>query len=219
VAGIDTFSQLMALVDVKDDGDYKLVIADSNGKLKIYMGTNVIYNEKLSFEKPTAVQFFYDSTKKPMLPIIAVAAGSSLYYYQNYLPYMKFDLPLVLFSQEEKNIWTELNTANEVTFQPLADKLFSLRESGVQLSSISSELLSLETLPEQLQFARSNYTQLIQHQNYITCLSKVNKSLDEEKTVQLLIVGTESKDLYVLDNSGMAIKKKITGLKSVPCFI
>jgi hypothetical protein len=55
VAGIDTFSQLMCLVDVKDDGDYKLVIADQIGKLKIYMGTNVIYNEKLSFDKPVAV--------------------------------------------------------------------------------------------------------------------------------------------------------------------
>ena len=28
VAGIDSLSQLMCLVDVKDDGDYKLVIAD-----------------------------------------------------------------------------------------------------------------------------------------------------------------------------------------------
>ena len=55
VAGIDTFSQLMCLVDVKDDGDYKLVVADLVGKLKIYMGTNVIYNERLSFDKPVAV--------------------------------------------------------------------------------------------------------------------------------------------------------------------
>ena len=47
----------------------------------------------------------------------------------------------------------------------------------------------------------------------------MNKSLDEEKTVQLLIIGTESKELYVLDNTGMAVKKKITGLKSVPCLI
>lgn len=98
MAGIDTFSQLMALIDVKDDGDYKLVVADQKGKLKIYMGTNVIYNEKLGFEKPTALTTFYDSAKKPQLPIIAIANGSSLYYYQNYQPLMKFDLPLVTFS-------------------------------------------------------------------------------------------------------------------------
>ena len=98
MAGIDTFSSLMALADLKDDGDYKLVIADSKGKLKIYMGTNVIYNEKLGFEKPTGLVTFYDSTKKPMMPIIAIASGSSLFYYQNFQPLMKFELPFIQFS-------------------------------------------------------------------------------------------------------------------------
>ncbi len=50
-------------------------------------------------------------------------------------------------------------------------------------------------------------------------MSKINKSLDEEKTVQFLILGTESRDILILESNGMAIKKKITGLKSVPCFI
>ncbi len=85
----------MAMVDVKDDGDYKLVVADQKGKLKIYMGTNVIYNEKLGFDKPTALTIFYDSLKKPALPIIAIAHSSSIYYYQNYQPLMKFDMPII----------------------------------------------------------------------------------------------------------------------------
>lgn len=80
------------------------------------MGTNVIYNERLGFDKPVAVQYFYDQTKKPLLPIIAVAAGSSVYYYQNYLPHMKFDLPLVHFSQEEKDAWKELQKAEDSQF-------------------------------------------------------------------------------------------------------
>ena len=62
------------------------------------MGTNVIYNEKLGFDKPTAIQTFYESTKKPMLPIIAIASASSLFYYQNFQPLMKFDLPFIQFS-------------------------------------------------------------------------------------------------------------------------
>jgi hypothetical protein len=70
----------MTLADLKDDGDYKLITADLKGKLKIYMGTNVIYNEKLP-DKPTAITTFYESTKKPMVPIIAIAIGSSVYYF------------------------------------------------------------------------------------------------------------------------------------------
>lgn len=60
VAGIDSYSQLMSLIDIKDDGDYKLVVADQKGKLKIYMGTNVIYNERLGLDKPVAIGYFYD---------------------------------------------------------------------------------------------------------------------------------------------------------------
>ncbi len=95
------------------------------------MGTNVIYNERLGFDKPVAVQCFYDQPKKPLLPIIAVAAGSSVYYFQNYQAHMKFDLPLVQFSQGEKDVWKELQKADDSQFQPLTDKLFALRESGV----------------------------------------------------------------------------------------
>jgi len=80
VAGVESLTQLMAVSDLKDDGDYKLIVADLKGKLKIYMGTNVIYNEKLN-DKPIAVETFYDTSKKPMIPFIAIAAGSTIYYY------------------------------------------------------------------------------------------------------------------------------------------
>lgn len=43
VAGVSSFSNLMTLSDLKDDGDYKLIVADLKGKLKIYKGTNVVY--------------------------------------------------------------------------------------------------------------------------------------------------------------------------------
>ena len=59
---------------------------------------------------------------------------------------------------------------------------------------------------------------MIQHHNFITCLSRINKSLDEDKAVSVVLVGTESKELHVLETSGMSIKKTYT-LKSVPCFL
>ena len=46
----------------------------------------------------------------------------------------------------------------------------------------------------------------------------MQKSLDEEKGVQMLVVGTENKDLIILDHTGTAVKKQIQ-LKSVPVFI
>jgi len=61
VAGIQSYSQCMTLADLKDDGDYKLIVADIKKKLKIYMGTNIIYNKDLQ-EKPVAIETFYNST-------------------------------------------------------------------------------------------------------------------------------------------------------------
>lgn len=54
----------MTLSDLKDDGDFKLVIADTSCKLKVYMGTNIICNKDLQ-DIPVALETFYDSTKKP----------------------------------------------------------------------------------------------------------------------------------------------------------
>lgn len=42
--------------------------------------------------------------------------------------------------------------------------------------------------------------------------------MDEEKAVTLLVIGTENKDLIILDQTGLSIKKQLQ-LKSVPCFI
>jgi hypothetical protein len=51
----------MCLSDLKDDGDFKFVIADHIAKsLKVYMGTNVVYSTNLP-NKPTAMVTFYES--------------------------------------------------------------------------------------------------------------------------------------------------------------
>ena len=81
VAGVKSFSQLMCLADLKDDGDYKFIICDHMSKmLKVYMGTTVLYSQPLS-NKPTAVVTFYESKAKPAIPVIAVAVQDEIYYY------------------------------------------------------------------------------------------------------------------------------------------
>jgi len=35
-------------------------------------------------EKPVALATFFDSTSKPYLPVIAVAAASSIYFYKDF---------------------------------------------------------------------------------------------------------------------------------------
>ena len=37
--------------------------------------------------------------------MIAIAAGSTVYYYLNFQPHMKFEVPMTTFSAEEKDVW------------------------------------------------------------------------------------------------------------------
>ena len=50
----------------------------------------------------------FDNLAIPNLPVIAVAVGSSIVYFKDFSPYMKFELPMIEFSAEESAIWSEL---------------------------------------------------------------------------------------------------------------
>ena len=108
VAGVNSFTCMMGFADLKDDGDFKLITTDHKSKqLKVFMGTNVLYTSDLE-KTPTAMTTVYTSNKKPMLPLIAVSMESSIYYFKEFAPHGKFDLPLISFSDEEKGIWETL---------------------------------------------------------------------------------------------------------------
>lgn len=80
---------------------------------------------------------------------------------------------------------------DEASFVEATEKLFALRESGTTVSALTSELISFEDIEQQRQFFNIKKTAALIHKNFITCMGKINKNLDEEKTVQMLIVGTE----------------------------
>lgn len=112
------------------------------------MGTNVLYTADLQ-GKPTAMTTVYESTLKPMLPMIAIAIEHQVYFYRDFAPHMRFDLPLVKFSDEEAQYWKELEQVvgdDEDKFVEVTEKLFNLRESGIQISALSSELISFEDI-------------------------------------------------------------------------
>lgn len=95
------------------------------------------------------------------MPVIAVAAGSSIFYFKDFAPHMTYDLPMIEFSEQESQIWGELikitsrNTGDDATessqeidvqtMPQLLERLFSIRESNQgTLSYMSARLLALE---------------------------------------------------------------------------
>jgi len=88
----------------------------------------------------------------------------------------------------------------------------------VAVSALTSELISFEDINQQRAFFSLKRSAALLHKNYITCLGRINKSRDEEKTVQMLVVGTEHEQIIILEPSGQKVKAEIK-LKSVPVFI
>jgi hypothetical protein len=63
----------------------------------------------------------------------------------------------------------------------LTEELFNLRENGVAISCISTELISIEELDKQREYIHKKRNMPLEHHNYITCISRLNKQVDEEK--------------------------------------
>ena len=107
---------------------------------------------------------------------------------------------------------------DDTSFIDATERLFAIREGGTQVSALTSELISFEDINQQKAFFNLKRNAALIHKNFITCLGKINKSLDEEKCPQMLIVGTEHQQMILLEPNGQKVKVEVA-LKSVPVFI
>lgn len=132
---------------------------------------------------------------------------------------MKFDLPPIVFSEQEMTIWNNLpNEMEDQAFLKLTEDLFNLREQGTKVSCLTNELVSMEDVNEQRNFVQSKKDCQLIHENFITSLASLNKSVDEDKALQMLVIGTEESQLLFFHPVKEEILYQIT-LNSVPCQI
>ena len=64
---------------------------------------------------------------------------------------MRFDLPLIKFTEEEQQIWAQMKDMgeeDEAAFVDATEKLFQIRENGKQVSALTSELISFEDIKQ-----------------------------------------------------------------------
>ena len=215
LANVRAFSRCLCTGDIKGDGDYRLLVADDDKRLKVFQGT-AMSSEHSLLDSPSAVCCFYSDDKVPRLPAVAVAAGTHVFIYRNLRPYFKFTLPNVVLDDEEERIWNAV-AKGEQELDPMAARamLTQLRESGVQLSSRSMDLLRADHPQQIYDYCDScRHIPLLQ-QTVVTCMGVIPKSSLELHAVGCLVVGTEGKEVMVLDPSGTSVDFSVT-LPSVP---
>uniref|UniRef100_A0A8C6GFT6 Bardet-Biedl syndrome 1 n=1 Tax=Mus spicilegus TaxID=10103 RepID=A0A8C6GFT6_MUSSI len=221
MANIHTFSSCLSLADLHGDGEYKLVVGDlgpggQQPRLKVLKGPTVLTESPLPALPASAATFLMDQ-HEPRTPALALASGPCVYVYKNLRPYFKFSLPQLPPNPLEQDVW---NQAKEDRIDPLTLKemLEDIREKAdVPLSVQSLRFLQLE-LSEMEAFVNQHKSKVIKRQTVITTMTTLKKNLADEDAASCLVLGTESKELLVLDPEAFTILAKMS-LPSVPVFL
>jgi len=222
VAGLYTFTQCMTLADIYADGDYKLVIADlgnglSNMKLKVFKGTTMIQQNTI-MDLPTGVASFYMDANEPKTPAVAVASGPYIYVYKNLRPYYKFTLPSLPVNPLEEDLWNQVRE-DQIDVNVLREMLDNVRQDGSQGSLTVRSLKFLQLHSEDMESFANLYKHApLKNQTVITCLQTLKKSMADDDAVSCLVLGTESRSVYVLDPEAFTVLANMT-LPAVPVLL
>eukprot|EP00276_Gloeochaete_wittrockiana_P008473 CAMPEP_0184664068 /NCGR_PEP_ID=MMETSP0308-20130426/51076_1 /TAXON_ID=38269 /ORGANISM="Gloeochaete witrockiana, Strain SAG 46.84" /LENGTH=592 /DNA_ID=CAMNT_0027107225 /DNA_START=108 /DNA_END=1886 /DNA_ORIENTATION=+ len=216
VAGIKTYTSCVRMADLNGDGDWKLLIADLDRKLKVYRGTALI-SEHALLDTPCAIATFYSDANVPRIPSVAVAAGPHIFIYRNLRPYYKFTLPSLEIDRQETEVWGDLRS-DKIDGSRAQELLVAARDNGVQLTSQSLDFLTIDDPGARQEFVESHKHAPLVQQTVITCLEVIKKNMEDDDAISSLVVGTESRDLMILDPSGASILTKVK-LGNVPSFI
>ena len=201
VAGLHVFSQSLRLIDLSGDGDFRLLAADLDRKLKVFRGTGVSSVHPL-LDQPVAAAVFYPDAAVPRTPAVAVAAGSVVFVYRNLRPYLKFSLPLVPLSAAELDAAAALSSSSS---------------SSSSTSSSSSSLLSSSAAAgTALPPAPPPRTH---KSTVVTCMDVICRDREGETEPSSLVVGTEAAQLLFLEPSGAAVERSPVALPSVPALL
>lgn len=214
VAGLKGLTSTMCLSDLKNEADHSFIIADLKKKLRVYKSGAISW-ESILIDVPSAVVTYYPELNS--MPNLAIAAGNSIYIYKNSRPSFKFTLPSLEFSAQELKVWESLKE-NSISVPEACNILNNLRDSENILSNRSSDLLAYDNENEQIEYIQSVINQPLVQTPSITCLGVLQKDMEIDTGVSMLVIGTESKYVYILDQIGSSILKKCQ-LVSVPVFL
>ncbi|OQR71213.1 Bardet-Biedl syndrome 1 protein-like [Tropilaelaps mercedesae] len=213
-AGFNTITPNICLADLFADGDTKLLIADMGiewGKqmqLRVYKGTALL-SEHTLVDLPLAIVPFYMNLPGPRTPAIAVASGSSIYVYRNMRPFYKYTLPALKVADAEVEAWTGV-LQEGADLNVFRDLLVNVLANGESLSAKSEHFLTTSTIQDAEAFVRQHAESPLRRQTVLTTLSTMKKSMHEEDALTCIVLGTENRDIYILEPDAFTVLTSMT---------
>lgn len=216
MAGLSCYSACIRFADLEGDGNYSLLCATLDKKLKIFRDMSTFFDSVL-LGTPVAMVPLYTDAENLDKPSIAIAAGPYVFIYRHLRPYFKFTVPPVDVNVTELAIWTALG-AGKTDVGSAVTSLTELRDKGVEVTTRTLELLSYDDQAEQTMFADRVKTEALTQTTVITCMEKISTNSSEEISVSRLVIGTESRQLMIVDSTDCSIVMN-TMMPDVPVFI
>ncbi len=133
IARIKAFNTYIALGDILQDNNYRLIVIDTSKNLKIFKGNALQDESKLSiFPAGLIVYYGDDPSSRKIIPLLAVAGGNTIFIYRNLKGIIKYPLPDQRMNGEEISIYQQYNNGlidgtnclNQL--QNLADRLVDI---------------------------------------------------------------------------------------------
>ncbi|KAM3142817.1 hypothetical protein pb186bvf_005201 [Paramecium bursaria] len=203
VANLDIFSTCMRLIDVQGTGQNNLVVADKDGRLICYKDTQIAWETRVPTSSSVCLTYFYSEATNPPQPYIAVGSQNCVYIYKVFKAYYKFEIPNVPMYKSEEDAWLTYQKDGDI--QLLVITLQKLSKT-LSLSYKSQEVLGYEKPEKQKEIADVNKLELSQEDS-VTCLDILKKQDDDYSPAQL-VIGTELKMIYIIDQDVKVVQKQ-----------
>ncbi|XP_055336687.1 Bardet-Biedl syndrome 1 protein-like [Paramacrobiotus metropolitanus] len=205
-ARIFTFGSCMALADLRGDGKCALVVGElshTSGEIRLRSLDGQMWRDAFKLaEFPSAVLPLHLETPdaaKRIVPAIAVSVGNAVLIYKTMKPLCRYQLPHLQPLKEEQDLWTAARE-KRLTVPDLFNKLNALKETYSEaLFTQRTKSFLLISNDERDYFVQEYSEKPLFRSSVITCMATVNKKLKEEGSDQYLVLGTESRHLYIVD--------------------
>ena len=184
---------------------------------KVYHGTS-LQAEMALVDVPCAVAVVHGDKPEKATSVV-IASGAYLFVYRNLRPFFKFCLPSLETNQVELDAWCRYKEGR-IGITTLEELLTNLgQEVGRRaLTARSKIFLNLDTQERKLQFVETHKSRPLKRFNVITCMIAIKKTLSDSGSPSCLILGTESRDIFILEVDAFTILATAT-LPEVPVFV
>uniref|UniRef100_A0A0K0EG76 BBS1 domain-containing protein n=1 Tax=Strongyloides stercoralis TaxID=6248 RepID=A0A0K0EG76_STRER len=212
-AKISTRVSLVVLSDVLGDEDYKLLLVDTSKnlpKLKMFKGINPVAESALT-SNPTGLVSFYNSLTTPPTPCIGLSTGNSVLIYRSLKPFYKFTLPPQEINSIEEALWNGISEKS-ITVEQFIEGIERLREtiSFDELTPHTQRLYLLNDIEDKRLYAESQAKNPLTFHSIITCLQTIKQNGTDDTDIDVLIIGTEHKQIIFVDTQAFIVMKNIT---------